>query len=337
MQELEKPQLQENTELAVENTKTSILYPISLIGAVLIVILLFVALYITLQPPKSFPVPSTVVLSTDQTVTMLIDELYAKQYINSPVIFKIFLKLSGREHDIPAGQYYFDMPLSVGALAHRFVEGDFNQTKIKLTIPEGKTVRQVATLVESRFPQIRADDFVEYAQKYEGYLFPDTYFFYQDISKEHIVEKMRNTFSEKVDPIWAELSLSEIEKKQMIILASLLEEEGKTLQDKKMIAGILLNRLKQNMPLQVDATINYIKGEATRVYFSELTIESEYNTYLNRGLPPGPISSPGLVSLQAALSPIPSSYLYYLTGTDGRFHYAKTFDEHVRNKALYLK
>jgi UPF0755 protein len=104
-----------------------------------------------------------------------------------------------------------------------------------------------------------------------------------------------------------------------------------------MIAGILLNRLEKDMPLQVDATINYIKGVADRVYFSDLEIDSPYNTYQKKGLPPGPISSPGLESLEAAISPTSSKYIYYLTGTDGTFHYAKTFEEHVRNKEKYLR
>ncbi len=91
------------------------------------------------------------------------------------------------------------------------------------------------------------------------------------------------------------------------------------------------------MPLQVDATINYIKGAADKVYFSDLEIDSAYNTYQNKGLPPGPISSPGLLSLEAAITPTPSKYIYYLTGDDGTFHYAQTFEEHVRNKKKYIK
>jgi UPF0755 protein len=335
MDEIEQKETQEHIveqEKNIPQKKVSTRYITALTGAVLCVVFFAIIVFVQLQAPRGFPTPSTVEFSKDESVNTLIQKLHDEEYINSPFVFKLFLKLSGRENKIPAGRYYFDKKLDVGSLAHRFVSGDFNQTKQRLTIPEGKTVMQIAQLVHEKFPQIEENSFISYAQKYEGYLFPDTYFFYSDVTKEEIVEKMRNNFTEKTDQVWGGLNLTDKQKSNIIILASLLEEEGKTSTDRKLIAGILLNRLRIGMPLQVDATINYIKGEATRVYFSELKIESDYNTYLNKGLPPGPISSPGLDSIRDALNPTPSKYLYYLTGADGVFYYAVTFDEHVRNR-----
>jgi UPF0755 protein len=171
----------------------------------------------------------------------------------------------------------------------------------------------------------------------EGFLFPETYFFYQNVTTEEILKKMQDTYTEKVTPLISSLGLDQKQERKVIILASILEEEGKTTEDKKMIAGILLNRIEKGMPLQVDASINYIKGMASDVSFSDLEIESPYNTYKNKGLPPGPISNPGLDSIMAALHPTKSKFIYYLTGVDGTFHYAITFEEHVRNKEKYLR
>lgn len=121
-------------------------------------------------------------------------------------------------------------------------------------------------------------------------------------------------------------------------MASLIEREAKTDEDRKTIAGILWNRIDLKMPLQVDAVFGYIKGIDTYHPTSEdLSIESPYNTYLHAGLPPTPISNPGLESLHAAATPTKTDYLYYLTGKDGVMHYAKTFEEHKANRAKYLK
>jgi UPF0755 protein len=124
----------------------------------------------------------------------------------------------------------------------------------------------------------------------------------------------------------------------LVIMASLLEREAKTLADKRMVAGILWNRIKIGMPLQVDAVFGYIHDRATySPSFDDLHVDSPYNTYLNKGLPPGPIDNPGLDSIIAAATPTKTSDLYYLTGSDGQMHYAKTFEQHKQNRALYLK
>ncbi len=337
MQDSQIPTEDKKTEFKIKKLNLSVVYPSSLMIAVFVVCLLGGVLFTKLSAPRTFPVPSYVIFSPGENAGQLTEDLYKNGYISSRFLFKVFLKISGRGDRIASGEYFFDRPLSVGELSYRFVVGDLNQKRIKVTVPEGSSVVQIAKIIEDKFPQIKQEDFITLAEPSEGHLFPETYFFYQNTTKEEVYQKMLSTYEEKTRPILGPLNLSKSQEKQILILASLLEEEGKTETDKKMIAGILLNRINKGMPLQVDATINYIKGVASRVYFSDLEIESKYNTYQNKGLPPGPISSPGLQSITAALNPTQSSYLYYLTGKDGTFHYARTFEEHVRNKELYLR
>ncbi len=120
-------------------------------------------------------------------------------------------------------------------------------------------------------------------------------------------------------------------------MASLLEREARTLKEKRMISGILWNRINKNMPLQVDAVFGYIFGKPTfSPSFADLKVKSSYNTYIHRGLPPGPISNPGLDSLLAAATPTKTAYLYYLTGTNGKMYYSKTLAEHNAHSVRYL-
>lgn len=315
---------------------SSVLYSGTLIFIICIVGLFLVTLYTSLQAPKNFPAGSSIEYKKDDYVSNLGVQLKEKKYIRSVYAFKFFIYLYGSDKKIVTGKYYFDSRLPVNVIAHRFVLGDFNQKTIRMTVPEGSTVSDIADIVSKKIKSIDSAKFKSLAKQKEGFLFPDTYFIDADVTEEEIIKKMEETYASKVLPLIQNIKANKKQENQIIILASLLEEEGKTEVDKKMIAGILLNRLEKDMPLQVDATINYIKGETSKVYFSDLEIVSPYNTYKNKGLPPGPISNPGLQSIQSALTPTKSNYLYYLTGNDGIFHYAKTFEEHVRNKERYL-
>jgi UPF0755 protein len=305
------------------------------VSLVLFVVTIFIS---TTQPPRTFPAPSTIAYEKDEYLSTLTNELKQKGYIRSATLFKIFLKLSGREGKIKAGNYYFDTPLGVGALAHRFANGDLNQSMVRITIPEGSDNSQIAEILSERYPAIDEKEFVKNTADFEGKLFPETYFFEITTTSEEIITRMTREYDQKVIPLFVSAGITDQKaQNKVLILASLLEEEGKTLEDKQKIAGVLLRRIRVDMPLQVDATINYIKGEASQVYFSELEIDSPYNTYKNKGLPPGPITNPGLDSIRAALTPVDAGYLYYLTGSNGNFYFAKTFEEHVRNKEKYLR
>jgi UPF0755 protein len=172
----------------------------------------------------------------------------------------------------------------------------------------------------------------------EGYLFPDTYFFPPMASDQDIIEKMKETFDKKVSPYMEEIKNSGRSLGEIVTLASILEEEVQTTEDRKLVADLLLRRMAMHMPLQVDATLTYEIGKGSlELSTKDLKKDSPYNTYTRRGLPPTPISNPGLDTILAALHPTLNDYLFYLSDKDGITHFAKTHAEHVTNKAKYLK
>jgi UPF0755 protein len=149
---------------------------------------------------------------------------------------------------------------------------------------------------------------------------------------------MQKTFNEKTAPLEERIKTSQYSQNEILTLASILEREANTPESKKIVSGILQNRLTINMPLQVDATMEYILNKPLQELAPEdLNIESPYNTYLNVGLPPTPIGNPGTESIEAVLEPIESEYLFYITGEDGNFYYSKTYEEHLENIEKYLR
>lgn len=210
--------------------------------------------------------------------------------------------------------------------------------EIAVTIPEGYNVRQIGETFE-KLGIFSEDEFVKIAQKEEGYLFPDTYRFYKTAKPEDIVAKMKDNFNKKVT---AEiLNQTETQKKKpddIIIMASILEEEVKSAEDRKIVAGILWKRLSRGMGLNVDAALTYVLSKTSNeLTADDLKYDSPYNTYKYRGLPPTPISNPGLDAILAALNPTPSPYFYYLTDKEGKAHYAATLEDHALNKWKYLR
>ncbi len=177
----------------------------------------------------------------------------------------------------------------------------------------------------------------------EGYLYPDSYLIPEGYSTEQIVQIISANFDKKYDQAIIG-SNSNFSKADIITLASLIEREARTLESKKMVAGILHNRLKIKMALQVDASAQYVrdtKNKPSKYWLpaskNDLSLVSPYNTYLNPGLPPGPICNPGYDSIFAALNPTDSEYLFYITGNDNKMHYAITLDEHNENINKYLR
>ena len=176
-------------------------------------------------------------------------------------------------------------------------------------------------------------------------MFPDTYLIPKDATAHDVAAKLKNTFDQKV-PIavldkGTEINLT---PKEVVILASLVEREAKNNEERQLIAGVLVNRLKAGIALQVDATVQYAKGydSAKNTWWPFInssdyqTVQSPYNTYLFAGLPPLPIASPGLESIRAAANPAPTDYFYYLHDNDGNIHFAKTIEEHNENIQKFL-
>ncbi|OGY92899.1 MAG: hypothetical protein A3B31_00860 [Candidatus Komeilibacteria bacterium RIFCSPLOWO2_01_FULL_53_11] len=175
-------------------------------------------------------------------------------------------------------------------------------------------------------------------QSIEGYLFPDTYSVDAAKDAEQLIRKMLNNFSAKLTPVLRDqVAGSGRTLHEVITLASIIEREVAEPADRRLVTDIFLKRLRDGIGLQSDATVNYItKSGRARSTAADLEIDSPYNTYKYRGLPPGPIGNPGIDAITAALAPQPNDYYYFLTDADGGVHYARTFDEHQRNRELYL-
>ena len=179
--------------------------------------------------------------------------------------------------------------------------------------------------------------FLAAAQGKEGYLFPDTYFFMPGDSTQIILSIFNNGFHVHVLKVQKQIDAFKKPLPDVLTMASLLEKEASDTQSRRIIAGILWRRISIGMPLQVDAVFPYIIGknsfELTR---DDLKINNPYNTYTHKGLPPGPIANPGLDSITAAVTPIPSNYLYYLSDLQGNFHFAATYEQFLIYKHKYL-
>jgi UPF0755 protein len=195
----------------------------------------------------------------------------------------------------------------------------------------------MAQTIASAVPGFSATAFLRAASTSEGYLFPDTYFILPGTTPTDLVIQLRTTFAKKITLLQPQINSFSKPLADDVIMASILEREAKGMDDKRMVAGILYNRLQLGMPLQVDAAFGYAHGQdGYTPTAQDLTGDSPYNTYRLKGLTPTPIANPGLESLTAAVTPTKTDDLYYLTGKDGKMHYAKTFEQHKANIAKYL-
>jgi len=255
------------------------------------------------------------------------ENLEKEDLIKNRFFFDFYVLIKGGQRKLQAGTYKLSPLMTIPQIVKKITLGE--TLKIKVTIPEGFTVKQIEKLLGLKLP----------GRDLEGFLFPDTYQFPPKVTGEEVVKKMRDNFEKKLTQDLRE----EIEKqrktvREIVIMASLIEKEVKTKEDKRLVSGILWKRFKNNIPLQVDATINYITGKKTiKVSIEETKIDSSYNTYKYLGLPLGPICNPGVESIRAAVNPEDNDYWYYLSIPEGETIFSKTLEEHNIAKAKYLK
>lgn len=308
------------------------------IAALGILAVLSGAYLVYLAPPSDFPSRSIVVIARGTALPDVANELASAKVVKHPEVLRYLIRALGAGGRVQAGPYLFDHPENLLAVAVRITTGQYGLPSAKITFPEGNTVRDMAAKVADALPLISAGDFTAAGKPYEGYLFPDTYIFPPDATAASIVSAMRSNFDTKLSPLMGDVQASGRSLSDTIILASLVEKEARTTENRKLVAGVLLNRLRLHMPLQVDAVFGYIYGRDTySPSLADLKADSPYNTYIHTGLPPGPIDNPGLDSIQAAIHPTKTNYLYYLTDTNGVMHYATTYAEHLANQQKYLQ
>jgi len=299
-----------------------------------IVILCVIPLYAA-TPPSAFPSGSLVTVREGTGLYTLAEKLKQDRVIRSPFLFRMAAVVLGGERDMKAGQYLMPHPQNVFTLAWRVFHGDYGIEHIKLTIPEGFTVMKISALFDERFVLFNHADFMKNAP--EGYLFPDTYFVPIIATASSIIKLLNDNFTRKISSVAREIDNSRHTLEEIITMASIIEREAKYQEDRTTISDILWKRIELDIPLQVDASFVYINGKTTKdLTLDDLKIDSPYNTYLYKGMPPTPISNPGLPSIVAALNPTTTPYFYFLTGSDGTMHYSRTFDEHVAKKHKYI-
>lgn len=278
------------------------------------------------------------VIEKGEGLSSIAENLGKEDLIRSSLAFRLLVAKEGLSRKIQAGDFRLNARMSSLEIAEGLTHGTLDRW---VTFPEGWRREEIGEkLSQSDLPEFNLSEFLEGTRNLEGKLFPDTYLFPKEVTAQGAIEMMTKNFEKKTPQ----------PSRETLILASIIEREAKYKEDRPIIAGILLKRLEADWPLQTDATIQYAigtrrcQGQTQECEWwpkvltrEDLAIKSPYNTYLNLGLPPAPISNPGLSVIEAVLNPTQSDYWYYLSDSEGRMHYGKTEEEHFENIEKYLR
>lgn len=311
-------------------------------------------IYMSLEPvhTKENAIEVSVFIPSGSNTDTITDILHNSNLIKNEIIFKLAAKLKGMDGRLKAGNYILNTSMSSEEILNELVEGGVLKETTKFTIPEGFELRQIADRLSEqglinrdKFMEITSDidnfrgeyEFIDELSSgitMEGYLFPDTYEIFIDATEEEIVNKMlsrfENVYKEKLKDQTFKMGL---DLNQFITLASIIEREAMADDERPVVAGVFYNRLDINMPLQSCATVQFVLGERKPILSTKDTeITSPFNTYINNGLPPSPIASPGLESIEAALNPKETEYLYFVAKPDGTHVFNTDYDDHIRAK-----
>ncbi len=325
---------------------------IAVLSAVLIFILAIAYFFYGLQPNvKGEVIQKQFSIEKGESFKEVGVHLSEESLINSVSVFKFYAILTGKVRQVQPGSYQLSNAMSIPQIVDAITSR--TRTDVFVTIPEGSTLKDIESLLVEGgiisggglegydFRKLRSDyPFLASAESLEGFLFPDSYFFDPNSSPDEVVKRMLDNFSKKA---WPKLSESD-DWYNRLILASLLEREVKSFEDRQVVAGILLRRIKIGMLLQVDATISYAKcfGQIRgcpeiKVLRKDIDYDSPYNTYKHKGWTPTPIANPGESAIKAATFPATSQYLYYLSDSETQeTHFSKTLEEHNAKRIKYL-
>lgn len=291
-----------------------------------------------LLPTDRFYPNTSITVSPGTTTRHEASLLKESGLIRSTLLFRVLFRFMPGTHGVQSGVYTFSQPAGELRLAWDLAHGISEVPEVKITFPEGTTVRQMGAKLAQVLPGVNEQKFDSLALLDEGYLFPDTYFLAADATSSQVIASLKFNFDDHLSVFQEKLDAFGQSKREVVTMASILEAEAKNEDDMRIVSGILWKRIAIGMPLQVDATFGYIYGKTGYAPTpTDFESNSAYNTYRYKGLPPTPINNPGAKAIEAALTPTKSPYLYYLTGDDGKMHYAQTFAEHIANQKLYLK
>lgn len=298
------------------------------------------------------------------SVTYIAQTLQDNGLVKNARVFKYYVKFKN-ESEFMAGEYHMNPSMTIQEIIDSLKTGKIMQEPIfTMTIPEGRKLDEIAAVIADKtkqpkdkvFKSLNDEKFIQsLMDKYptilttevwakdikyplEGYLFPATYAFYKESpSLEEIVSVMLDKTQSVVDKYRQDIEREDLTVHQFLTMSSLIEEEATEKADRDKIASVFYNRIKEDMPLQTDPTVLYAQGKhKERVTYKDLEVDSPYNTYKNKGLTPGPISNAGTMSMEAALHPAKTDYLYFLAAGDGTVYFSSTLEEHNSLKAKYI-
>lgn len=281
------------------------------------------------------------VIKQGENIRDIANDLKTQGLIRDPIVFFLIVKQKKLESNIQAGDFRISASQSPADIAETLTHGIVD---VWVTIPEGKRAEEIAAIFKDKLPEFQNAWTNDLTQN-EGYLFPDTYLIPRTADSSFIIKMMRKNFDDHFGQVLkSTITDPKLTNEQKLTMASLIEREARFADDRPIVASVIYNRLKVDMPLQIDAAVQYAIGydPQTRNWWKknltkdDLNTNSPFNTYTNTGLPPHPIANPGLSAINAAFNPAKTYYLYYVSDAAGHLHYAKTLDEHNANIHKYL-
>ncbi len=295
-----------------------------------------------------------IIIEQGESLDSISSKLQDNGIIRNAVFMRMSAKLFFPSYTFKSGEYTISQNEPLFTVMRILALGA-PRKELTIVIPEGWSIEDMAVYFQEE-KIFSKEDFLAATQKdwssnypflldstssfsLEGFLFPDTYRIFVDATPDDVIRKMLANFNEKVFEKYQRISEEQnMGFRELVTLASIIEREVQSDSDRAIVADIFLRRMKLGMPLQADSTVNYITGKKNpQSTFADIAINSPYNTYRTKGLPPGAICNPGLSSIRAVLYPQKNDYLYFLTTREGSTILSKTFDEHVKNKNRYLK
>lgn len=323
---------------------------------IVLVLFIIVLLGVSINSNIKHPFVTTtdkvsVVVTEGESLFNVIKDLENRELIKNAYIIKLYIKGKKFNTNIKPGKYEIDENTSVEKLIEILNSGTEDKNLVKITIPEGYDIEDIAEVLDKN-DIISKEEFIKSCKSYklpeyikvnskakyalEGFLFPDTYELKKGSSGKDIINKMLSRF----EAIFADIKdkdnkeIKDVSK--IITLASIIEKEARIDEDRAKIASVFNNRLKKNMMLQVDATVLYAIGEhKQKLYYKDLEIDSPYNTYKVKGLPPGPICSPGRPSIEAALNPDETNYVFYVLEDSKKHYFTDNYKDFLKAKERY--
>lgn len=311
------------------------------------------------------------IIEKGEGVSAVAGKLQQQRLISSAFVFKVYAILKNSTGQLQAGTYVLNSNQTLKEIFEKLTTGQALSDEVKITFIEGDTVKDYATrladkglgsaqdflLAQKNFSKVSNFAFLSdrpVGRDLEGYLFPDTYMFSKRSSSEEIIVKLLENFGSKLKPeLLQEIGRQNKSVFEIVTMASLVEGEvgrnvkegtklsaielDKVSTERRLVAGVFYNRLRIGQALQSDVTVNYITGKKmSQASATDIKLDNPYNTYVYKGLPPGPINNPSLDSIMAAIYPTASEYFYFLSKPSGETVFAKTLEEHNQNKAKYL-